>query len=138
MGFDSFEGLSENWGGTGFAKGSLSTNREVPENFPQDVEIVVGRVEDTLGDWLSRNELNDLTVVHCDLDIFEPSLHVLETLKPRLLPGSLILFDNYFSYPGWKNGEHRALVESGIAHEFLAVSANAMIGGSDRALVRTL
>lgn len=136
VGFDSFEGLSTDWAGTDFAKGALSTNGRAPQNLPQNVEIVVGQVEETLSNWLSHNGLHDFVVVHCDLDIFEPTLYVLQTLRAKLRPGSLILFDNYFSYPGWKNGEHKALMESGIEHEFLAVSASAAPGGSDRALVQ--
>ncbi len=32
-------------------------------------------------------------------------------LKPYLVPGVLILFDEHHGYPGWENGEFKALNE---------------------------
>ena len=33
---------------------------------------------------------------------------MLEQVGPRLVPGSVVLFDEYFNYPGWQEHEHRA------------------------------
>ena len=35
-------------------------------------------------------------------------------LKPRLAPGCVIVFDEFFNYPGWRRHEYRAF------HEFVA------------------
>ena len=33
---------------------------------------------------------------------------MLELVGPRLRPGSVVVFDEYFNHPGWQDGEHRA------------------------------
>jgi len=33
---------------------------------------------------------------------------VLELVGPRLRPGSIVVFDEFFNYPGWQFGEYRA------------------------------
>ena len=33
---------------------------------------------------------------------------MLEHVGPRLVEGSVVVFDEYFNYPGWQAGEHRA------------------------------
>jgi hypothetical protein len=33
---------------------------------------------------------------------------VLEHIGPRLRPGSIVIFDEYFNYPGWQEHEHKA------------------------------
>jgi hypothetical protein len=48
---------------------------------------------------------------------------VLGALGPRLQPGSVLLFDEFFNYPGWQDHEHRAWREfcerSGVRFEYL-------------------
>jgi hypothetical protein len=36
---------------------------------------------------------------------------VLRHVGPRLRPGSVIVFDEYFGYPGWQEHEYRAWQE---------------------------
>ena len=51
-GFDSFEGLKEDWGGTlGEQKGLYTQNKKIPKLY-SNIEPVVGWVEDTLDDFL--------------------------------------------------------------------------------------
>jgi hypothetical protein len=35
----------------------------------------------------------------------------LESLRNRIRTGTVIVFDEYFNYPGWKMHEHRAWME---------------------------
>jgi hypothetical protein len=35
----------------------------------------------------------------------------LDALKDRIVEGTVVVFDEYFNYPGWKRHEHRALRE---------------------------
>ena len=45
-----------------------------------------------------------------DSDTYESSKYVLETLLPYLnTHETLVLFDDFLSYPNWINGEHKAL-----------------------------
>lgn len=137
IGFDSFQGLSEDWIGTGLAKGQFDLGGKMP-SVPANVELVRGWVEETLPNFLRENPLDQVSLVHMDLDTYSPTLTVLSALNSRLEPGTLILFDEYFGYWGWENHEHRALLESGLRFEYLAYSTNDIGLGSENVLIRTL
>lgn len=136
IGFDSFQGLSEDWIGTRLPKGQFDLGGEMPQ-VPDNVELVKGWVEETLPNWLRENSLEKVSLVHMDLDTYSPTFRVLSLLRDKLKPGTLILFDEYFGYPGWENHEHRALLESGIEFEYLAYSTNDIGLGSENVLVQT-
>jgi hypothetical protein len=124
VGFDSFEGLSENWGGTSMPKGTFNLGGIAPL-VPENVEIVKGWVEESLERYLTSNDLGTIALVHMDLDTFTPTKYVLSTIAPYLKRGSLILFDEYLGYPGWEIGEHKALIQSGLEVRYLAFSTGA-------------
>jgi hypothetical protein len=37
----------------------------------------------------------------------------LELLENHLVPGTIVILDEYFNYPGWQHGEFRAWAEFG-------------------------
>ena len=47
-----------------------------------------------------------------DLDTYESSKFVLSNIKDKFIPGTVIIFDQYYNYSGWKNGEFKALQEN--------------------------
>ncbi len=49
--------------------------------------------------------------LHIDCDIYDSTRVVFEHLENRLVPGSVIVFDEYFNYPGWQQHEFRAFQE---------------------------
>ena len=108
VGFDSFEGLPEDWR-EGFPKGIFAG--PVP-NVP-NAEIVVGWFEDTLPKWVKKNQefLSNLGLVHLDADLYSSTKIVLEALEPYLLGGTVLVFDEYHGYPGWEEHEHKAWIE---------------------------
>jgi len=114
--FDSFEGLEEDWGGTHSAKGRLNHNRKVPKLNP-NVEPIVGWVEDTLEDFLKKHNPK-INFVHLDMDTYTPTKFTLFKLKPYLVNNAIIIFDELYNYPGWKNGEFKALNEVFEESEF--------------------
>ncbi len=42
---------------------------------------------------------------------------MLEHVGPRLRPGSIVVFDEFFNYPGWQAHEARAWAEYVAAHQ---------------------
>ena len=46
-----------------------------------------------------------------DLDTYESTKFVLMELKKYLSKNSIIIFDQLYNYPGWKEGEFKALTE---------------------------
>ena len=111
-GFDSFEGLEENW--TGHAKGGqagrFTLKGKLPEVEP-NVQLVKGWVQDTVPGWLDAEEA-PASFLHLDLDTYTPTRFVLDALRPRLRAGTVILFDELYGYPGWRHHEYRAMQEA--------------------------
>jgi hypothetical protein len=121
-GFDSFEGLTEDWKGFYREKGSFNLNGKIP-SMKKNVTIHKGLVQETLNDFLKK-ENPKICFVHMDLDTYESSKFVLENIKPYMLNNSVILFDELYNYSGWKNGEHMALTETfeEDSYEYIAFS----------------
>lgn len=127
-GFDSFEGLPEAWR-AGFPAGEFA---QPPPEVP-GAELVVGLFADTLPGFLAEHP-GPVAFLHVDCDLRSATETVLAHVAPRLVAGSVVVFDEYLNYPGWRDGEHRAwrdLVERTglefsyeawtIAHEQLVV-----------------
>jgi predicted O-methyltransferase YrrM len=105
-GFDSFEGLPEDWRST-FAAGTFAVD-ELP-HVP-GAELVVGWFDDTLPGFLAEHP-GPVSFLHVDGDLYSSAKTVLDLCGPRLVPGSIVIFDEYFNYPGWEQHEHRAWQE---------------------------
>ena len=123
-GFDSFEGLNEDWGGSEYPKGYFDLKGKLPK-VNSNVEIIKGRVQDTLENFI--NEKNpEICFVHIDLDTYESTKFVLSSIKKNLTMGSIILFDELYNFTGWDVGEYKALNEVFTDKEFkfLAFSKN--------------
>jgi hypothetical protein len=100
-GFDRFTGLPRAW--RGLSIGHFSTNGIPPEINDPRVVWHVGNAEKTLKDFLQERQSSFQTarsdfkfVVIFDLDILEPTLECYQLLKPLLLSGDLIHFDEAF------------------------------------------
>lgn len=65
-------------------------------------EIVKGDVRETLPDWFARNPHAFVSLAVFDMALYEPTKVALEAIKPRLIKGSVIAFDemNHKDYPG--------------------------------------
>ncbi|ONI73436.1 hypothetical protein ALI144C_41960 [Actinosynnema sp. ALI-1.44] len=105
-GFDSFEGLPEDWR-SGFPAGHFTVDGlpDVP-----GAELVVGWFDDTLPGFLDEHP-GVVDFLHVDGDLYSSAKTVLDLVGPRLREGSVILFDEFFNFPGWQNHEYKAWME---------------------------
>jgi ABC-2 type transport system ATP-binding protein len=119
FGFDSFDGLPEHWR-AGFPAGTFAVE-ELPEVL--GAELVVGLFEDTLADFLVDHP-EPVAFLHIDADLYSSAKTVLRHVGPRLRPGSVIVFDEYFNYPGWQDHEYLAwqehVAETGVRFRYEA------------------
>lgn len=112
-GFDSFYGNPEIWPGTNNIIGSSNQFGKIPNNLPENVFIVEGKIEETLPKYLLDNKIKKISFVHIDVNIYSTSNFILRTLKPFMQSGSIILFDELVNYPfWWLNGEYKSLIEN--------------------------
>jgi hypothetical protein len=108
-GFDSFEGLPEDW--TYFQKqGRFSLQGEVPYFDAPNIRIHKGRFDQTLPQFLTRYP-GPARFIHVDCDIYTSTRTVLQLLATRIVSGTVILFDEYLNYPAWQQHEFRAFQE---------------------------
>jgi predicted O-methyltransferase YrrM len=105
-GFDSFQGLPSAWR-PGFPEGTFGVPD--PPHVP-GADLVVGLFADVLPGFLAEHP-GPVDFLHVDCDLYSSTVTVLDLVGPRLRPGSVIVFDEYFNYPGWERHEYRAWLE---------------------------
>ena len=109
-GFDSFQGLKEDWvGNENYPEKHFDLNKNIPK-LNKNVIPIIGYVQDTLENFL-RKENPEINFVHMDLDTYESTKFTLEKIKPYLKSDSIIIFDQIYNFAGWEVGEHKALSE---------------------------
>jgi Predicted O-methyltransferase len=125
-GFDSFEGLPEDWTGHLETRGSFSRKGRLPKVLP-NVRLHQGWFKETLGKFKSSQN-GPVAFLHIDCDLYSSTRDVLHGLADRLTAGAVIVFDEYFNYPGWQQHEFRAwqefVRESGLRYRYLAMTAS--------------
>ncbi len=104
-GFDSFQGLPEDWNEQEKA-GSYSTGGQVPAVAP-NVTLHPGWFTETLPPFAAALA-QPIALLHVDCDLYSSARTVLEQLGPHLAPGAVVVFDEYTGYPGWQKHEYRA------------------------------
>ena len=121
-GFDSFEGLRDSWYGTHMPPRHFSHGGKMPP-VRKNVVLHKGWVQDTLADFLAKQP-GPISFVHMDLDTYESTKFALELLKERISKDCIVLFDEFYGYPNWRQGEYRAVVEvfGENAFEYIAFS----------------
>jgi len=159
-GFDSFEGLPEDWINGQFGaddkpyhkQGAFDTGGESPDvdnlvnhrlklgahgrtniagtslssqspalgtsKRVDNVEFHKGWFHESLPRFLDDHADTPIAFVHADADLYTSTLTFLRLICERRLfrKGSIIIFDEFWNYPNWENGEYKAWLE--IVDEF--------------------
>ncbi|MBT6225254.1 MAG: class I SAM-dependent methyltransferase [Candidatus Scalindua sp.] len=118
-GFDSFEGLPEYWR-RGFDKGHFKTP-ELPKT-PDNVTLIEGWFSDSLPGFLDMHK-EKAVFIHIDCDLYSSTKTIFDLAGDRIEEGTILVFDEYFNYPGWRHGEYKAFQEfcekNGIQYSYL-------------------
>lgn len=132
-GFDSFEGLPEDWR-SGFEKGTFKKDGfpEVQEN----VRLIKGWFHETLPEFI-KDHTEQCALIHIDCDLYCSTETVFRILANQIASGTIIVFDEYFNYPGWKDGEFKAFQEF-VARYKLAYEYVAYVDALEQVAVRIL
>jgi tetratricopeptide (TPR) repeat protein len=121
-GFDSFQGLPEASGG--LPRGAHSTRGEAPE-LPANVDLHVGLFADTLAPFARAHE-GPIRFLHVDCDLYSATKLAFDAFVWRFIPGTIVVFDDYFVNQHWREGEFKAFQEAvqryGWKYEYLAFS----------------
>ncbi len=96
FGFDTFEGLPEDWGG--FRKGAMAFSLGEVQVSDARAGFEKGIFQNTLFPFIeSHKELlrERPKLIHLDADLFSSTIYVLSQLHPYLKPGDILLFDEF-------------------------------------------
>lgn len=110
---DRFEGA----GGDGLAEEEVESILRL-KKF-QNVELVKGNVFDTLGRYLELHPATKIALLHLDMDVNEPTAYALEMLYSRVVPGGLIVIDDYNSVAGATEAVDRFIKDHNLKIEKL-------------------
>jgi predicted O-methyltransferase YrrM len=103
-GFDGFQGLPEDW--TSRMRKGFFARSNLP-HVRKNCELVVGWFDDTLPEFVQQHD-QPIALLHVDCDLYSSAVTVLNALKDQIVPGTVIVFDEYMNYPGWQLDEFRA------------------------------
>ena len=97
-----------------------------------DVILVQGYFENTLNDDLiSKYNLRKASILHFDCDLYSSTKTILDHIGNRIGKNTILIFDEYFNYPNWKQHEYRAFQEfvkkRKISYEYLAFTSKAAV-----------
>jgi hypothetical protein len=94
----------------------------LPEVRP-NVHLIKGWFDQSLPVFLESHP-EKVDFLHIDSDLYSSARTVLTLLRDRIEPGTAIVFNEFFNYPGWKNGEYKAFNEfisqTGLGYEWLS------------------
>lgn len=94
-GFDTFEGLPEDWRPK-YDKGFFSLEGNMP-NVNKNVVLIKGLFQETLEGFL--NEKNEkITFIHIDSDLYSSAKYILDTCKPYFADKCYIVFDEIVNF----------------------------------------
>ena len=118
-GFDSFEGLPETWR-SGFEKGVFRKSK-LPQ-VRNNVKLHIGWFENTLDEFVKAH-VEYCAFIHIDCDLYSSTKTIFHYLKHRIISGSILLFDEYFNYPSWRDNEFKAfqefIAEHNLTYEYI-------------------
>ncbi len=138
FGFDTFTGLTEDWAGTNMMKGTFN-RKGIPPKLNARIELIKGDILKTLVPFLHQNS-DQISFVHIDTDTYTPCLHILRNIKPRLVKGTIILFDELVGYPSFEHHELKALNEvlERSSYEFISFGVSKRKSRFIKAAIRIL
>jgi hypothetical protein len=107
-GSDSFEGLPEFWR-DGYKPGHFHTNDTLPK-VSKNVELIKGWFSDTLPNFI-ENKKQDIAFIRIDCALYSSTVEIFKLLHPHIKKYTILVFDEYFNYVGWRDGEFKAFKE---------------------------
>jgi hypothetical protein len=123
--FDGFKGLPEGrWPGNTIHKGMFDYGGTIPFDVPNNSSIVVGWFNKTLPDFDYKKKVAKF--LHIDCDVFSSTVDILANLQDKIVPGTVIVFDDYCNHTNWRKGEWLAwqdfVLKNKIKYKYLYVA----------------
>lgn len=69
-------------------------------NLYQNIDLVEGDILETLPRYVKDNPRLKISLLHIDVDLYEPTKACLEQLFHRVVRGGIVILDDYGAFPG--------------------------------------
>jgi hypothetical protein len=115
-GFDSFEGLPEDFNSE-VPKGQFAVGGKPPDIPDPRVRFFVGWFDKTLPDY--RPPPHDRLMMNLDADLYSSTKTALMALKPQIVPGTILLFDEFYDRQHELRAFDEFIAETGAKFRFL-------------------
>lgn len=66
----------------------------------RNIELIEGDMTKTIPEYIKKNPHLKLSLINLDVDIYEPTVTILEYLWPRIVKGGVLILDDYATFPG--------------------------------------
>ena len=120
-GFDTFEGIPEDWHDE--KAGAYSSEGNIPQI--EGGEFIVGKFEDTLPGFFS-NPRPKASIINFDADLYSSTICALNFSKAVIDKHTILIFDEFIINKNWEQDEYKALNEfclnNNWTYEVLAIS----------------
>ena len=120
-GFDTFEGLPEDWHNQ--KTGTYTSDGNVPKI--KGGEFIVGKFEDTLPGFFAEYRPK-ASVINFDADLYSSTICALNYAKPVMDQHTILIFDEFLINTNWEQDEYKALEEfcsnNQYTYEVIAIS----------------
>lgn len=65
-----------------------------------NVELIEGDITETIPEYIAKNPDLKISILNLDVDMYKPSVTILENLYPKLQKGGILILDDYIVFPG--------------------------------------
>jgi O-methyltransferase len=126
-GFDTFEGLPEDWGI--HKKGSFNNSGNIPLVIDERIKFNKGLFQNTLNPFLKEIDNDKKNVILLDADLYSSTLFVLTTIAPCLKKNDIIIFDEFLA------AQHEFLAYYNFCESFSHIKLDAFAAANNYSFV---
>lgn len=83
----------------------------------RNITLVPGDITDTVPSFVEENPALRIALLNIDTDIFEPAVTILEHLYERVVPGGVVILDDYGVFPGETHAAEQFFAGRGVRVE---------------------
>ena len=70
------------------------------KNLNRNIELVEGDINNTVPEFIDSNPNIRIALLHIDVDIYEPTVTIMESLYDHVVDGGIVIIDNYGDFDG--------------------------------------
>ena len=100
-------------GGKSISKEQLLKVLKIKE-CEQKIELHEGDITKTVPEFVMNNPDLKISLLNLDVDIYEPTVTILEYLFPKISLGGVLILDDYNSFPGETNAVNEYFADKNI------------------------